>query len=876
MQELLAHRDDSRTVSAMSSTPLEEIARIAAPDDNVGVAVHALPSGMPVSHAGSRFSLSRAIPLGHRFSLAAIPRGGPLLSWGLPFGIATEPIFPGDYLCPQGVIDFMRDRDADMDLPEHGNFEEPEIRLDDHDIPFKLGEQVPAIHDAASFLGFARSANRGIGTRNYIVVFGLSANAAGFAKQLAAQSSALAENFPRVDGIVAVAHTEGSSETAPNNREMLLRTLAGLITHPNIGASLILEAPGDVIRREDLLDYMEGRDYALDAMTHAFLSIDAVDTLAERGHAIIRDWLPRVNAEPRTPQPLSGLNIAMQCGGSDAFSGISGNPLAAGMVREVVARGGRGIVAETSELVGAERYLLANVRTPQVAAHFLRIMARFKNWADWHGQSVASNPSVGNVRRGLYNITVKSIGAAMKKAPDLRLDYAIDFATPARAPGYYFMDSPGNDLESIAGEVASGSNLILFVTGNGSITNFPFVPTLKIVTTTARYELLAAEMDINAGAYLEGTPMPELVRDNFAKLLETASGARVVGESAGHSQVSFWRDWAWNSRPTQTPHDLAPTTGQAIRPPAANSAKRFRAFASADGPRAQRLGLILPTSLCAGHVASLIADKLNAEGIGQAAGIDRIIALPHTEGCGVSVGPNELLYQRCMIGHLLHPHVAIGLLLEHGCEKTTNGYFRHALSSRGANPDHFGWASIQQDGGLAAVTDHVRAQFAEFAKNRPCPLEEDAEIATLCIGAYLERESPDLIAALQLLLAAGASVIVADSATARTSWPELQAPSLAYAQRDYEPGLHLMESPAQQPAELLTGLAACGADVILTAGQRPLPGQVLAPVLHAEDWAGEDIVARVIDTASRRYTPIMNTLGNTSFQVPRGQTGISM
>ena len=111
--------------------------------------------------------------------------------------------------------------------------------------------------------------------------------------------------------------------------------------------------------------------------------------------------------------------------------------------------------------------------------------------AERHGASAEGNPSGGNNYRGLYNIALKSLGAARKKDPDVRLDEVLDYAQPMHERGYYFMDSPGNDLESIAGQVASGCNLILFITGNGSITNFPFVPTLKFVTTTGRFELLA-------------------------------------------------------------------------------------------------------------------------------------------------------------------------------------------------------------------------------------------------------------------------------------------------------------------------------------------------------------------------------------------------
>ena len=154
--------------------------------------------------------------------------------------------------------------------------------------------------------------------------------------------------------------------------------------------------------------------------------------------------------------------------------------------------------------MGAEHYVLQNVKDLDTASTFLDTIARFKERASWHGHSAEGNPSGGNNFRGLYNIAIKSIGAAMKRHPDVRLDHVIDYSQSMADPGYYFMDSPGNDLESIAGQVASGANMIFFVTGNGSITNFPFVPTIKIVTTSERYSLLEKDMDVNAGAYLDG------------------------------------------------------------------------------------------------------------------------------------------------------------------------------------------------------------------------------------------------------------------------------------------------------------------------------------------------------------------------------------
>src|SRR5699024_2880935 len=136
---------------------------------------------------------------------------------------------------------------------------------------------------------------------------------------------------------------------------------------------------------------------------------------------------------------------------------------------------------------------------PEIAEQFIEKQDNFKAYARIHEQTAEGNVSGGNIYRGLYNITLKSIGAGRKKHPQTSIDQVIGYGEHMSDPGYYFMDSPGNDLESIAGQVASGANIILFTTGNGSITNFPFVPTIKIVTTNERYMQLETDVDFCAG-----------------------------------------------------------------------------------------------------------------------------------------------------------------------------------------------------------------------------------------------------------------------------------------------------------------------------------------------------------------------------------------
>ena len=188
----------------------------------------------------------------------------------------------------------------------------------------------------------------------------------------------------------------------------------------------------------------------------------------------------------------------------------------------------------------------------------------------------------------------------MKRHPDVRLDDVIDYSQKIPGPGFYFMDSPGNDLESVAGQVASGANLIFFTTGNGSVTNFPFVPTIKVVTTTSRHELLREEMDVNAGKYLDVVSMKELGKQTFKLTCSGASGKLTKGEKSGHYQVSIWRDWRQRDRSKiQAIQSQSPPSGNPLTCGTIVSDKDlyFQALKTPEGYVSDQVGLLLPTSL---------------------------------------------------------------------------------------------------------------------------------------------------------------------------------------------------------------------------------------------------------------------------------------
>ena len=297
------------------------VARLPAPNDNVAIATQILEGGTPIRYNGQQFQLSHTILEGHRFAIESISEEAPLLSWGLPFGFATRSIAPGDYVCNQKMIDSLSIRNLPFALPETPNFSDKMASYQLDETEFRSGKQVPRHANERPFLGYQRPGNRGVGTRNYIVVMGTTARTSGFARRLADMCSESAGTYPNIDGVVAVTHTEGGESKAPNNIDMLLRTLAGFTVHPNIGAILLVDYGTEAVTNEMLKAYMLREGYTLDDVVHHFHRLQgSFDTDLAGGAEIIDGWLESVNSVARTEQSLENLKIALQCGGSDAFS----------------------------------------------------------------------------------------------------------------------------------------------------------------------------------------------------------------------------------------------------------------------------------------------------------------------------------------------------------------------------------------------------------------------------------------------------------------------------------------------------------------------------------------------------------------------------
>lgn len=838
--------------------------RVPAVGDNVAIAIRTLPAGTRVLIRQLVFEFSHTVLEGHRFAIFRIRKGEQLLSWGLPFGVALRDIEPGEYVCNEKILRVLKDRNLDFELPSAANFLDFRLPFTLDEANFKAGVQARTKEPARTFLGYRRTEERGVGTRNFVVVLGTSARTGPFAREVSRRFADVRNKFPNVDGVVAIDHTEGGGTSRANNYEMTLRTLAGFMVNPNVGAVLCVDQGSEAVSNAALKAFLERHRFPVEGLLHRFLSVgDSYERAIEEAAGIISAWVPVVNECAREEVPLKHLRIGLQCGGSDAFSGVSANPVLGIVSRETVARGGSANLAETSELIGAESFVLANVRDVATARKFLQTSERFQQWAAVHGHSAEGNPSGGNMYRGLYNIVIKSIGAARKKDPATRLDFVIDFGERMIEPGMYFMDSPGNDLESIAGQVAAGCNMILFATGNGSITNFPFVPTIKVMTTTRRFELVREEMDFNAGRYQDGEPLEELGREAFEQMIRVASGERSAGERAGHSQVQLWREWRNNS----------PGVAASEVEEVSASAALVKAAKDVCGAAASReVALVLPTSLCSGQIALAIAEQLNKGGVARA------VALPHTEGCGNSIGESEQLFMRTMAGYLAHPLVGRALLLEHGCEKTHNDAFRKVLREAGLPEGEYAFQSVQLDGGIERVTEKSLEWFRKKANK-----EGGRGFFTLGLHG---REMPEMVRQAfgmvsSAFVQAGAAVI----------WTMGRGARLEYGERVGELGLYRMECPTDDDLEIVTGLGATGAELMVVyAAELMVAGNPLVATIRVgvgevdlalqESDSAEEIAERLVRLMASVRRGEQGTVAertrNVGFQITRGYEGISL
>jgi altronate hydrolase len=492
--------------------------RLAA-SDNVLVAVDAIPAGTVIAGVTARAK----VPRGHKMAAVAIAQGQPILKFGQIIGFASAAIAPGDWV---------HEHNADVG-PDGG------IARDYAFGEGAIPDAVLPVEQRATFEGFRR-ANGKAGTRNYIGILtsvNCSTTVAGFIAQEIERSGVL-KDYPNIDGIIALKQANGC---VVDYRGVIFDTLKkttwGYATNPNMGGVIMvgLGCEGFQIPKfKEAYGVVESDLFR----TMTIQETGGTRKTVAAGVEAVRAMLPRVNAVKRETIPASELMLALQCGGSDGYSGITANP-ALGIAADILVRnGGTAILSETPEIYGAEHLLTRRAASREVGEKLVEIIRWWEDYTQRNNMEMNNNPSPGNKLGGLTTILEKSLGAAAKGG-STTLKAVYHYADPVTAKGFVFMDTPGYDPVSATGQVAGGANVLAFTTGRGSAYGCKPTPSFKLATNTPIFEQMRDDMDINCGDVLDGVSLEAKGQEIFDLMLRIASGERTRSEELGYGDNEF-------------------------------------------------------------------------------------------------------------------------------------------------------------------------------------------------------------------------------------------------------------------------------------------------------------------------------------------------
>jgi altronate hydrolase len=488
------------------------------PSDNVAIARVPIAASTELRVDGVSLVTADAVPAGHKVALRPIASGEMVLRYGQAIGRARMAIAPGQHIHTHNL-----------------SFEELHLNYE-----FPEGETaMPAASSSVpTFEGYVREDGR-VGTRNYIAVVAAS-NCAAHTAETIARSYEDETLPPGVDGVVAFPHGEGCAHSMGPDLDQLRRTLAGVLVHPNVSAAVILGLGCETNQIDHYLGAGAPHSSRLAGLT--LQSSGGTRGTVEAARRQIARFIEQAAAERRTEVPASRIVLGLNCGGSDSFSGITANPALGHCSDLLAALGGTPVLAETTEIFGAEHLLVKRARNRQVAEKLLSFIQKYKQYLSrFEGSSFDDNPSPGNKAGGLTNILEKSLGAVAKGGTSPLMD-VYDYAEAVTTPGFAFMNTPGYDPVSLTGLAAGGCNLIAFTTGRGSAIGFPTIPVIKIATNSNTWRGMTGNMDVNGGAIADGEKtVPQVGREIFDLILEVASGRRTCAEQLGHKEFVPWR-----------------------------------------------------------------------------------------------------------------------------------------------------------------------------------------------------------------------------------------------------------------------------------------------------------------------------------------------
>ncbi len=451
------------------------------------------------------------VPFGHKVALRDMKKGEDVIKYGFPIGHATGNISAGAHIHSHNLKTNL----SGLEFYEYRPKQQP---------------LEPAAAD--SFLGYRREDGR-VGIRNEIWIVP-TVGCVNHTAELLAQTAQ--KRFAgRCDGFFALTHPFGCSQLG-GDQANTQRILKGLVEHPNAGGVLVL---GLGCENNNIPVFQEvlGR---WDERRVKFLTAQDEPDEIEAGLALLEELVCYTEGFTREEIGAGELIIGLKCGGSDAFSGITANPLVGRITDRITTMGASALLTEVPEMFGAETLLMERCQSREVFDKTVSLINDFKEYFICYGQPVYENPSPGNKEGGITTLEEKSLGCTQKSGRAPVVD-VLNYGERLKTKGLNLLQGPGNDIVAVTALLASGAHLILFTTGRGTPLG-TFVPTLKISSNTVLAQRKGNWIDFDAGPLADGASMDALSDQLFSHVLRVASGERAKNEEYGYREIAIWKD----------------------------------------------------------------------------------------------------------------------------------------------------------------------------------------------------------------------------------------------------------------------------------------------------------------------------------------------
>ena len=477
--------------------------------DNVAVAVDKIEQGVEIEG----LKTLTEIPMGHKVALQDIKEGEDIVKYAQVIGVASKDIAKGEHVHSHNMHTKLS---GELEY----TFNQVACDTSKKENPYQL-------------YGYKRAGGK-VGIRNELWLIPTVGCISSICKDIINRFKE-AHDLNDIDGAYTYAHQYGCSQMG-DDQDATIKVLRNIAGHPNAGAVLVV---GLGCENNQLKPFIEGlKD--IDPGRLRYFNCQEVDDEISVALNYLEELYEAMRNDKRVPIQFSDLTIGLECGGSDGFSGISGNPLLGRLSDRVISYGGNVILSEVPEMFGAEHLLMNRAKDQKVFEEIVDMVNRYKQYFIDNKQVVYENPSPGNKAGGITTLEEKSCGCIQKGGTSV-INGVIDYGDVIKEPGLNLLYGPGNDLSSTTALGAAGCQLLLFTTGRGTPYG-SFVPTAKVATNSTIYNKKKSWFDYNAGTVLEELSLDEACDDFLKKVVAIINGeVKTRNEEKEYKEIAIFK-----------------------------------------------------------------------------------------------------------------------------------------------------------------------------------------------------------------------------------------------------------------------------------------------------------------------------------------------